>query len=483
MRLAGNIRRGLDSIVPLVVLLAVGPMNPGALARAEGLEVGFGKADITPEVGDDARPVFIAGYGQDRRATGVHDPIWSRAVVLRHGDQTIALVSVDLIGVQLELTEAARTRLEGFSYVLVGSTHNHEGPDVIGLWGPSPVVSGVDRAYLKQVEDGIVASVRAAEAALAPAVASYGTAEDETLLADSREPIVKDGVLRVLRFDPPEGGPPIGLLVQWNCHPENLGSQNTLITADFPEATVRTLEERHQAPVAYFTGAIGGLMSAAEDVLTRPDGTFYEEGEFAFAEAYGVAVADLTDQAIAGASPIELTPFAVSSVPVWLPLENPLYRLARAAGVLDRLGDRWTGDPYSPGASLGRRNILGPLAVQTEVAALRLGALHVAAIPGELYPELVAGRVEDPADPNADFPDAPIEPSVLDTLPDGPILIFGLANDEVGYIIPRRQWDREPPFAYDREKAQYGEINSIGPKAAPILMNALQRAVEHLDQD
>ncbi|WP_169972629.1 neutral/alkaline non-lysosomal ceramidase N-terminal domain-containing protein [Tautonia rosea] len=483
MTLARNVRMALATLTPLVVWLSLDPGPASANSLSETLLVGFGKADITPEVGDGAPPVFIAGYGQDRRATGVHDPIWSRAVVLRHGEETIALVSVDLIGVQLELTEAVRNRLKDMTYVLVSSTHNHEGPDVIGLWGPSPVVSGVNRDYLKQVEHGIVASVREAEAALAHAVASYGTAADESLLADSRQPVVKDGVLRALRFDPPEGGPPIGLLVQWNCHPENLGSRNTLITADFPEATVRTLEQRHQAPVVYMTGAIGGLMSAAEDVLTRPDGTFYEEGEFAFAEAYGVAIADLTDQAIAGASPIELTPFAVSRLPVWLPLENSLYRLARAAGVLDRLGYRWTGDPYTPGRPLGRRNVLGSLAVQTEVAAVRLGRLHVAAIPGELYPELVAGQVEDPADPNADFPDAPIEPSVLDTLPDGPLLILGLANDEVGYIIPCRQWDRKPPFAYDREKAQYGEVNSIGPQAAPILLHALQRAVEHLNQD
>ena len=98
------------------------------------------------------------------------------------------------------------------------------------------------------------------------------------------------------------------------------------------------LEARHGCPVAYFTGAIGGLMSAAEDVLKTPDGTFYREGTYEFAEAYGEAVADLADRALEGASPIALTPFAVSSVRVALPLENPLYRIARAAGVLDRFG-------------------------------------------------------------------------------------------------------------------------------------------------
>ena len=38
---------------------------------------------------------------------------------------------------------------------------------------------------------------------------------------------------------------------------------------------------------------------------------------------------------------------------------------------------------------------------------LRLGELEVAAIPGEIYPELVLGKVVDPAEKGADFPDAP----------------------------------------------------------------------------
>jgi hypothetical protein len=465
--------------VPIVLALGAGGGLASDAESAGGLEVGFGKADITPEVGDDDRPVYLAGYGQGRQATGVHDPLWARAVVLEGGGERVALVSVDLIGVQLELTEAVRARLDGFAHVLVGSTHNHEGPDVIGIWGPSPIASGVDPEYLKEVEDGVVAAVREAEGAMAPASPSYGTAEDEDLLADSRKPVVKDGILRAIRFDPPDGGGPLGILVQWNCHPETLGRHNTLITSDFCESVVRNLEERHGCPVAYFTGAIGGLMSAAEDVLKKPDGSFYKEGEYEFADAYGGAVADLADRALAEATPIELAPFAVSEVAVLIPLENPYYRLARAAGVLDREGFRWRGDPYEePGRSIGRRNAIGALAVRTEVSYLRLGELHVAAIPGELYPELVYGEVEDPADPNADFPDAPIEPSIADCLPEGPWLILGLASDEIGYIIPRRQWDREPPFAYGLERSQYGEINSVGPRAAPIIMEALREAVD-----
>ncbi|MFM9032616.1 MAG: hypothetical protein ACKOTF_18455 [Opitutaceae bacterium] len=46
---------------------------------------------------------------------------------------------------------------------------------------------------------------------------------------------------------------------------------------------------------------------------------------------------------------------------------------------------------------------------------------------------------------------------------------LGLANDEVGYIIPRSEWDRMPPYLYDSAKSVYGEVNSLGPETAPRL--------------
>jgi hypothetical protein len=49
-------------------------------------------------------------------------------------------------------------------------------------------------------------------------------------------------------------------------------------------------------------------------------------------------------------------------------------------------------------------------------------------------------------------------------------MMIGLANDEIGYIIPRTQWDVKKPYAYGRTKApQYGEQNSPGPDIAPAI--------------
>ncbi len=91
--------------------------------------------------------------------------------------------------------------------------------------------------------------------------------------------------------------------------------------------------------------------------------------------------------------------------------------------------------------------------------------------------------MQAPADPGADFPEAPIEPAIYKQLRGPQRMIMGLANDELGYIIPKRQWDEKPPFCYGRKKAQYGEANSLGPDTAPILCKAFKELVEEKKSD
>ena len=155
-----------------------------------------------------------------------------------------------------------------------------------------------------------------------------------------------------------------------------------------------------------------------------------------------------------------------------------LYRAARLFGVLQRQAFGWQDDPYAEPVPIEKITGEATMAIQTEVAVLRLGELPVACLPGELYPELVYGRFPRAAEPGVDFPDAPLETAVAEILPDNRFLLIGLANDEVGYLIPRRQWDSVPPFAYGRKTSQYGEINSCGPGVAPVIMAALRKAAE-----
>ena len=44
---------------------------------------------------------------------------------------------------------------------------------------------------------------------------------------------------------------------------------------------------------------------------------------------------------------------------------------------------------------------------------------------------------------------------------------FNLGMDEIGYIIPISQWDREPPYTYSYREPPYGEIYIGDPSASP----------------
>ncbi|HWY85609.1 MAG TPA: neutral/alkaline non-lysosomal ceramidase N-terminal domain-containing protein [Gemmataceae bacterium] len=446
---------------------AQGPDHP------EGLQVGFGETDITPELG--TKPVYLAGFGKNRKATGFHDPIMARAMVLAHDKTKIAIVSVDLVGLFHPFIEELRQRLPGFAYLLVSSTHNHEGPDSLGLWGPNTLQSGIDPDYMKKVAQGIVATIQKADGARRPATARIGRAKAPELLHDARLPIVKHDELVALQFL--DGSKTAGIVVQWNCHPETLDSRNTQISADFVGATVAYLKGKYHCPVIYLTGTVGGLMTSLHVPVRNSKGDLLSDGTFEKTERYGRLVGELAEKALSGSQAVQLFPIEARTATVFLPMDNPFYHLAWKLGVVDRQAFGWTGDATRGDPLKDRAAAKGKLAVRTEIGYLKLGELEIAAIPGEIYPELVLGKVQDPADPGADFPDAPIEPSIYGQLKGTHRMLIGLANDELGYIIPKRQWDEKAPFCYGRKTAQYGEMNSLGPETAPLLCAAFRELV------
>ena len=71
-----------------------------------------------------------------------------------------------------------------------------------------------------------------------------------------------------------------------------------------------------------------------------------------------------------------------------------------------------------------------------------------------------------------DFPEAPLETPVSTEVEAGRFAVpLNNAGDALGYIIPKAQFDREPPRAY-KDNGQYGEENSTGPNAAPVITEA-----------
>ena len=65
------------------------------------------------------------------------------------------------------------------------------------------------------------------------------------------------------------------------------------------------------------------------------------------------------------------------------------------------------------------------------------------------------------------------EPRLVPAEPAERARLFGLANDEIGYVIPMAEWDNDSPWLRNAPKRWYGEVNSIGPETAPALVRAL----------
>ncbi len=383
------------------------------------------------------------------------------------GRQKVVVVAVDLIGVfhadVLKARELLQQKVPGATLV-VASTHDHEGPDTLGLWGKGRFSSGVDPRYLDRVRGAIAEAAAEALSRMKPARLLLGRTRTPGLVEDGRLPRVIDDTLFVMQAVA-QDGTTLGTVVDWSSHPEALGGKNTVVTSDYPHYLRARMEERLGGTSVFLVGSIGGLMTPLGLKLTGADGQPIPADSFALAQAVGERVADAALAALKTARASVSTALEHRSATVFVALENRLYRLAMFVGVLDRR-------LYSGGRPA---TALFGDDLRTEIGYLRLGDAEALLVPAEVYPELVLGRIQDPQDPAADFPGAPRE-RALDTLLSSEFkLVVGLANDEVGYVIPRSEWDAKAPFAYGRKEDQYGEVNSVGPSTAAKLAEAYAR--------
>src|SRR5438132_956580 len=115
------------SLISFSLMTLIPHLAQAADRQQAKVSVGIAEADITPTIGD--KPVYMAGFGQNRLAKGVLDQLMVRAIVFKEGDKKIALACIDVVGFFHPDVEKVRKKLDGFSYVLFSSTHNHEGPD------------------------------------------------------------------------------------------------------------------------------------------------------------------------------------------------------------------------------------------------------------------------------------------------------------------------------------------------------------------
>lgn len=449
-----------------------------ARAAAKPLQVGFGRQKINPRMDDPQRPVWLAGFSNGRAATAIHDDLWAVACVLDDGVTRVGIVALDAIGFFEDDVIEVRNRLSPgwkLDYVTVCSLHNHSTPDLMGIWGSSALKTGVDPLYRKQVIAAAANALSAATTGLRPC--AYAIHEIPTppdgLVADTRLPHVFDSDIRAIHFVDPASGKTLGTITGWANHPETPWGKNTEITADFPGFLRDALEKgiRYDDKTVmpglggvhlYLNGAVGGLMT------THPSTTVHDpfldkdlkEPSHDKSRAVGHILAKKVLEAIAKAPAPSgsAAPISVHARTIELPMDNPMFLAASFLGLMDRGQPRWK-------------------TIRSEVACVMVGDASFLCVPGEIYPEIVNGGVVRA--PGGDFGIDPVEvPPLRQLMPGKTKFVIGLANDEVGYIIPKSEWDEKPPYLFDSPHHVYGEVNSLGPETAPLLHRELKRVCD-----
>jgi hypothetical protein len=458
--------RPKEAVRPVRALFPLRFLGLAALAAGAlygQLRAGAAKADVTPDLAKHG-PVYMAGFGHNRVATAIHDPLFARCLAMQAGRRPLVICEVDSIGIFLDDVEKVRAKLQLLD-VVIASTHVHEGPDTMGLWGPRPDQSGINEAYSAFLIDRITEAARAAVKALKPATVTLArrhTPELDSFIHDTRPPELHDSELIILSLND-EAGQSIATAVNWANHPETVGSENTLITADYVGYLCGRIEEQLGGMAVLWNGAVGGMQSPLGATIKDPKtGQPAPKSSFRMAEILGRRVGDIVVDALQGEKPVEVSRLAWTEQKITIPLTNQGYLMAEKAGLFK--GRKKMGEEGAPATT----TVVGLIRLLTRTNT----PLEIALIPGEMYPELSVGGVA--RYPGADFPDAPVEPALKTLMKADYRMLIGLANDEIGYIIPKAEWDEKAPYLQNAEKRWYGEVNSVGPDAAARIADALK---------
>lgn len=387
------------------------------------LRVGASVKNITPEIG-----AFIAGDANNRQFTGVHDSLYVKAIVVFDSKNSMALLSFDCIGMlyptllQIRKEVALKIPLTEFdpSHIVMASTHTHEGPDVVGIWGPDQLTSGVDTVYMKKLvklsTDAIVSAWKSKQSASAQyAVTEFG----KDWVYNISDTLNLDRELSIIQFLDKDGKS-IATMSNFACHPTIMDGATSLVSADYLAGMYAHLNQTFGGVNFFLQGAIGGWV--------QPE---YEAKTFDVADKRGRELGLAIETALKNPVKMDTVSIFYKSLEINLPISNPGFQQLAAAGVI-------------------KRNITD--SVSTEIAWFSIGNAQFVTHPGETTPthSLQSKKLMKMKDPK---------------------FVIGFGMDGLGYMLT-------PEFyAPDTKMKHVGYLSgmSIDPNAGSVLMSKIGR--------
>ena len=413
-----------------VIVLSGRAFCPVGRAALKG---GCARVNITPPVG-----VWLSGYGgRDKPSDDIADELYARALVLDDGSNAVAIISVDLLWVPLELTNKVREIVKkkvGIPErnVLISATHTHFGPKIYTKTkiGPEVADNTVDDAYVqtlvKKMSDSVFIArknmqqvkIGAVRGRLPEIVYNRRTRTPDgsvkmsftlppEVIATKKVQHGADGSVAVTFSLPPEqpaltfgpidphawvvrvenaDGQIIGSIVNFACHAvsgSTFADWFYSISADFPGETVRVVEQIEGGTCLFVPGTSGNIvpLERGKDARFR----------------IGRAIAGEAVRKLQFVSTSDKVGLDAMKAEVKFPLKKSLSP--------DRIMDTDEGKTH----------------LVTEIQVLRLGDVYILGLPGEVLVE-VGLEIKRKAG--------------LENL-----IIIALSNDSIGYVCHSRAYD------------------------------------------
>ena len=394
------------------------------------LRAGWAAADITPPVG-----IHMGGYlGRTSGATEVADSLVARALVFAGDGETMALLTLDLVGLHAVDVDEIRQRVKDQSglapdAIMVCCSHTHAGP----LSFPYRGMGEIDETYLEKVRRTSATVVADAVGMLRPTTVRYGKVsvrigvnrreERNGRVVIGRNPSGPAAdYAHVIRVECDDG---VCILFSHACHPNVLGPDNCAISADFVGSAVAYVESRTGAMAMFANGACG-------DVNPRIKGV--QEGVSELGTELGKAVVEGARQA----SPVDCERPLFRSTILDLPLVDPPARARTAAEKLVlklrmglmKLGRRdywsqlalrgqleWAEQMLALVQSGGKRRT-----TRFEIQGLKLGSMVLLGMEGEMF--------------------ARFQLDLESASPTQPTILCGYANGCIGYVPTADEYGR-----------------------------------------
>ena len=253
MHRAAAIQAFLRPLLCIVIALAI-HLTP---LRAAELRAGAAAANITPTIGTVMNGGLLPAV-----ATGVHDELQVRALVLDDGSTQLAWVVVDACLIDREFFDDVKRLLRercGLppERVMISTTHSHSAGSVTGVHRTE-----ADPAYRAWLPSRLVDAVVRAQANLAPARLGWGRA-DLPAYVHNRRLLVRPGVGYTNQL----GEPNPRAKMNWDSPNPADGDPSGPVDPEIFALSVRHTDGRPLAVLAnyslhYADGAGGGLLSA-----------------------------------------------------------------------------------------------------------------------------------------------------------------------------------------------------------------------------